>query len=98
MKLYISGKISDDDPKIKEKNLQRFHEMEKKLVSPVVEVINPASLEGECIEWEDYLARDLMIIAEQKPDVFMMEGWKESKGARLEHAFAKRLDLVIHYE
>ncbi len=98
MRLYISGAISNEDPKQKEKNLQRFHDMEKKLASPVVEIINPASLEGECIEWEDYLARDLMIIQEQKPDIFMMTGWKESKGARLEHAFAKRLDLIIHYE
>lgn len=98
MRLYISGAISNDDEKIRDKNLARFHEMEKKLSSDVVEVINPASLEGECIEWEEYLARDLLIIHEQQPELYMMQGWKESKGARLEHEYAKRMGLKINYE
>ena len=98
MKLYLSGPISADDPKLKEKNLARFHEAEKKLTNDVVEIINPAALEGECGSWEEYLARDLLLLSTERPDIYMLFGWRDSLGARLELEFAKKLDLVVHYE
>lgn len=99
MKLYISGKITDSDPEKVKANLALFNEEEKKLRSTYgCKIINPASLEGECDTWEDYLARDILIIVREQPDIWLLPRWKESTGARLEVAVAKRMKLKIHNE
>ena len=98
-KLYLSGKISDPDPEKKKAYLQLFHDEEKRLSKQeYYDIINPASLEGECCSYEDYLARDILIITEQHPEIWLLPNWKDSPGARIEVALAKRLGLKIHNE
>jgi hypothetical protein len=44
-----------------------------------------------------YLGFDIMALVEQSTDVLFCEGWKESKGCRLEHAAAEIYGKNIIY-
>ena len=94
--IYLSGKISDGDKE--ESTFERFNEAESLLKSEGYEVFNPASFEEENRSWEYYLARDLLWIVENEPTLYMLKGWEESKGARLEFELASLLELEIKYE
>jgi hypothetical protein len=95
---YISGPISSDDPEIQKKNLARFYEVERILSDRGDKCFNPARLEEDHRSWEYYLARDLTWIIRSYPDMYMMKGWQNSRGARLEHEVALYLNLKIEYE
>lgn len=94
---YLSGKITDADPRIMRSNLQKFYEVERALVARGIDVFNPAKLEEDGRSWEWYLARDLKWINDYRPIIYLMDGWEESRGARLEVEFAKLLKLTILY-
>lgn len=94
---YLSGKITDADPEIMRRNLQKFYEIEHQLVARGIEVFNPAKLEEDGRSWEWYLARDLKWINDYRPTIYLMEGWQESLGSRLEVEFARLLKLTILY-
>jgi hypothetical protein len=97
--VYISGKITASDPKKQLANLRKFDEKEKELKDVWKEIFNPAKLEtSEETPWEVYLARDLKWIYDNRPDMYFMKGWEQSKGARLEKQFAKLLGLNMFYE
>ena len=96
--IYLSGAISNSDKKIQDENVRRFFEVEDKLVGKGHDIVNPARLEEPGYTWEDYLARDLAFICEYKPELYMLKGWEESKGARLEMAMAHYLHLPVTYE
>lgn len=96
--VYISGKISDKSEAKVRKNIEIFNAKEEELKDIWVNRFNPAKLEIEGATWEYYLARDLTWIAQHSPDLYMMKGWINSKGARLEREFAKQLGLNIFYE
>ena len=91
----MSGKITDVTRELEKANLQKFHDLEKELVARGFEVFNPAKLEQDGATWESYLARDLKWIYEHRPMLYLMEGWQDSRGARLEVEFAKLLGLSI---
>lgn len=95
--IYISGKITDPNPEVQKQNLARFFEVEKMLHA---HCYNPAKNEDKHPDWtyEQYLAEDLLVILMQRPDMFFMKGWQESRGARLEHELAQRLRLDCEYE
>jgi hypothetical protein len=50
-------------------------------------------------KWEDFLARDIQIVADSSVDaVVVLDGWHESKGATFETDVARRLGKpVLHY-
>ena len=80
---YISGSISNGGTK--EPSFEGFNEAEKRLREEGFEVLNPARWEQEEIRtWEWYLARDLKLIYDKKPVLYMLRGWEVSQGARLE--------------
>lgn len=98
--IYISGKITGtDDYK------DRFLKAEQKLRSRGFNVLNPVKagkwleryLAPEVPTWIQYmkLAIKSMMSADS---VYMMKGYKESKGARLELFLAKILQYEIIYE
>jgi hypothetical protein len=93
--IYLSGPISNSDPKIQQENLDRMNEKASQMSEPC---FNPATLETKGWTWEKYLVRDLMWIATNRPKLYMMKGWETSKGCRLEHELAIFLDLPIEYE
>lgn len=99
--IYISGQITSEDKVIQKLNIIRFFEVEKELRAQGRTVFNPARAEFENPDWTEYnqyLAHDLIYIIENKPDMYMLRGWKFSKGALLEHEVALQLSLKIDYE
>jgi len=95
IKYYLSGKITDVTRELEKANLQKFHDLEKELVARGFDVFNPAKLEQDGMTWEQYLSRDLLWIYDNRPMLYLMEGWQDSRGARLEVEFAKLLGLSI---
>jgi hypothetical protein len=96
--IYLSGKITDPDPKVQKANLQRFFEVERGFLGRGKTCFNPARLEQVGKPYEYYLAYEILWIVKNHPILFMMKGWEESRGSRLEHAVAKQLCLTIMYE
>jgi hypothetical protein len=97
--VYISGKITDPNPKTQLANLRKFNEKEKELKLVWKTIFNPASMEtGDETPWEVYLARDLLWIFKNKPDMYFMKGFESSKGAQLERAVGKLMGLNLYYE
>ena len=92
-KIYISGKMNGD-PDFKEK----FEFAEKKciMMDNWHEIINPARL-VRLPTWKESLKRDLKILNYCNA-IFMIKGWEDSRGAILEHWYAKRLGLLIIYD
>jgi hypothetical protein len=93
--LYLCGKITDVSRELEKANLQKFHDLEKELVARGFEVFNPAKFEADGLRWEHYLAADLIWIHANRPMLYLMEGWRESRGARLEVEFSRLLGLSI---
>lgn len=93
MKFYISGAITNV-PDYKEK----FNAAEEQLQGLGLETVNPARLDlGNTATWEDYMKQDVKLLADCD-GIFMIKGWRRSKGARLERYLAKKLNLIIMYE
>src|ERR1035437_9903158 len=95
IKLYLCGKITDTSRELEKANLRKFFEVENELRDRGFDVCNPAKFETDGKPWEWYLAHDLKFIYENRPMIYLMEGWRESRGARLEVEFAKLCGLQI---
>ena len=93
---YLSGSISNGGTKAP--SFEGFFEAEARLKEEGFEVLNPARWEQEEKEWSWYLARDLKVILDRKPVMYMLKGWELSQGARLEKAWAELLKLDVVYE
>lgn len=96
--LYLSGRISDPDPEIERRNIIRFKVREDHWRHQFPRIFNPARHKVDGWTWEDYIIHDLLFIQNNRPVMMMLRGWKYSRGARLEWAFARQLGLVILYE
>lgn len=91
MKIYIAGKINGL------KNYREvFKKAEGKLIAEGNVVMNPAVL-GEGFEYKTYMPICLDML-EACEVVYMLSNWKDSKGARLEHDYAKLQGKQIIYE
>ena len=98
--IYVSGKITGTSDYV-----ARFSTVEDKLIAEGYEVLNPVRegkrlehcLEPEKPTWVQYMK--YAIATMMKADyIYMMSGWKQSKGARLEHFLARALNYNIIYE
>lgn len=96
--IYISGAISNEDPQKEAANVARFAEVAKWLKRTGHKVHNPAAYKREGWTWEMYLAYDLKWIHDHLPTMYFMEGWRDSRGSRLEYEYALLLNLNITYE
>ena len=97
MRVYISGPITGN-PTYK----RDFKIIEDLLVSQGHEVINPVKI-AECypyLKYGEYMKVDLALL-EISDAIYMMDGWEESAGARLEYHYAttvwKDKIKVLHY-
>lgn len=93
-KIYISGKITGTTDYI-----QRFESAEKAL-SKYYTVINPAKVNAQLPKetvWEEYMKMSMCML-EMCNAIYMLKGWKDSKGAILEHEFAKSKNYKIFFE
>ena len=92
MKIYLSGKITGlplDEAQRIFNQAEEFVKGQLGDIYPDIEVINPMKEVPfkEGFEREDYMAKDIMILL-QCDAIYMLPGWQESKGARLEHKIA----------
>lgn len=94
-KIYISGKITG----LKESDaLELFNKAEEHLKELGYDVVNPMTIEhNHSKSWADYMRADL--IAMLKCDaVYMLDNWRDSKGATVERNLAFSLDFDIIYQ
>lgn len=89
--IYIAGKIN---------GLKNYREIFKKaedeLITKGYAVMNPAVL-GEGFPYETYMPICLDML-EACDEVYMLSNWKDSKGALLEHDYAKVQGKKIIYQ
>ncbi|MGB1270435.1 MAG: DUF4406 domain-containing protein [Endozoicomonas sp.] len=89
-KIYISGPMTG----LPEHNYPAFFEAEKLLKKAgFQEIVNPARL-GEQASWEEYMKRDIQLLC-QCDGVAFLDGWGDSKGARLEVQIANALGITV---
>jgi len=103
MKIYVAGPMSS----VQDFNYPEFFRVANALRALGHEVINPAETNGPTLEealkdvvdnpmeWEDYMRLDLRSIT-QVDALCLLPGWQFSKGARLEIAVAKELNLPLY--
>ena len=93
MKIYISGKITGTTDYI-----QRFERAEKTLSKYIV--INPAKVNAQLpIEttWKEYMQMSMAML-KMCNAIYMIEGWEDSKGVRLEYNYAVENNYKIIFE
>lgn len=98
--VYLSGKITGTDD-----YETHFKTAEEKLEAAGYNVLNPVKC-GKCLEcllapqkptWIQYMKQDIKAMM-NADCIYMLKGYKESRGARLEHFLAKILQYNIMYE
>jgi hypothetical protein len=98
-KIYISGPISGtDDWK------ERFTRAEKELRvlysagGEEIDVINPARIEmPEGTTWQQYMDITLQMLR-GCDEIYMLAGWRNSKGAQIERLYALGSGMEITHE
>lgn len=91
MRIYISGPITNVPD-----YLERFARAEQKLKTeyPDADIINPTVLEKLPLEYDEYMKLDLVLI-DMCDAIYMINGWKKSKGACIEFGYAIAKELTI---
>lgn len=102
MKIYISGKITNNQNyKEQFKNAVYFIIEQKEKLFPnenEITYFNPEEVKlSDTATWEDYMRYDLKVLLECQA-IFMLDGWKESEGAKTKHYLAKKLKMKIIYQ
>ena len=91
--IYISGPITGTSD-----YMERFEKAEKELIENGYSVINPAKVNAmlpEDATWEEYIKVSLTLLS-ICTGVYMMPGWRESRGAVLEFMQARRNEMQIY--
>ena len=84
---YLSGSVTND-PDFRDK----FDYAEFQLRSRGYKVLNPVKHEKDGKEWSYYLRKDLRKLTRCQ-GIILIDGWENSKGARLELKVAQELGL-----
>lgn len=99
MRIYLSGKITGRE---KEDYTRQFARAETFYKTSGFDVINPVKIGEEVLkinpkaEWQDFMIRDLEAL-KTCTHIALLEGWEESKGAKMEKAEAEKMGLEIMY-
>ena len=95
MKIYLSGKISGTDLDYVRR---LFDKVATTLRALGHEVTNPlCNGLSEAAPWEEHIAKDIINLIDCE-GIYMLQGWEDSQGARIEHAVAKEIGLKVMYE
>ena len=89
MRVYISGPITGIDDYV-----AIFQSYVSLLCSKGYDVVNPASVEGPDWTWEQFMQYDLALLRECD-GIYMLPGWTNSRGARIEKRYAKRKGIPV---
>jgi len=94
-KIYLSGKITGTTD-----YMERFAKAEEELTARGYLVVNPAKINAmlpEGVSYNDYISlshAELGIC----DTIYMLKGWQDSNGARIENTWAGELGKTILYE
>ncbi|MDO5035932.1 MAG: DUF4406 domain-containing protein [Porphyromonas sp.] len=92
--IYISGPIS----KLPYKEAwEAFSCVEEKLrrVYPTAKVVNPMKkLVPKTLKWQWHMILDLIQLSSCS-HIYLMKGWQQSNGARIEYRWAKQLGIKV---
>jgi len=93
-RVYISGKITGLD-----NHAELFEQAEKRLIEQGYEVINPVKINHAEHDqsWESFMKADLVEMF-KCDSIYLLENWRDSKGAVLEWFVAKELKMKVYYE
>lgn len=100
--VYVSGPISAPTPEgvalNQEKGMAKGAELALKGFAPIVPHGNAYHWDqyGE-FNWRDYMRVDLELL-KRSDTIYMMQGWEESRGARIEERYARLLRKGVIYE
>lgn len=92
MRIYISGAMAKRPDTYKEE----FAKAEKEITEKGYIVINPAWL-PKGLDRNRYMPVCLAMV-DAADAIYMINGWEDSKGARLEKAYAEYQDKLVLYE
>ena len=92
-KIYISGKITNNA------NYKAdFEAAESALKIAGFQPVNPAEeYLPDGATWADYMRQDIKLLCDCDA-IYMLRGWRESAGAKIEHKLARYLGIEIIYE
>lgn len=95
-RIYISGRITGITESVSRK---AFKNAQKHYESLGYEVVNPWEIDPMVDEptWSDYMAADISELF-KCDTIYMLSGWENSKGAKVELAIAQQLELTIIYK
>ena len=91
MKFYISGPMTG----IKDFNYPEFIKAEKSLIDTNIDVFSPHNA-PKLDSWQEYMRYDIAELT-KCTHIMMLDGWRKSKGAKIEHRIARDLGMVIVY-
>ena len=100
--IYISGPITADTKREEQRNLDRFVDAGVELTDLGHTVILPGENLGRVgkeANWNyrTYMRHDLALLKVSET-VYFLQGWKKSRGSRIEHRYARLLKKGIIYE
>ena len=89
-KIYISGKITNNA------NYKAdFEAAEFELKAAGFKPVNPAKEQlPDGATWADYMRHDIKLLCDCDA-IYMLKGWQESAGAKIEHKLARDLGIEI---
>ena len=97
MRIYLSGKITGLDKEVYSRQFERAENFYK---TSGFDVVNPVKIGEEVLKnnpkakWQDFMQEDLKALR-TCTHIALLEGWEESKGAKMEKAEAEKLGLEI---
>ena len=92
MHIYISGKVTGNVG-----YYAQFMEAEQKLIKMGYSPVNPVKNVPLQKSWEYYMRTDIVKLM-CCDSIYMLKGWRRSRGARLERFIARKLGYKIIYE
>lgn len=96
-KTYISGPLSAATAEAKAANVARMRAAEAALQAAGMQTVCPLD-NGlpHTATWEEHMRADIpMMLAPGVDTVALLDGWADSRGARLEYDLAKRLGMRV---
>lgn len=92
---YISGPITGYDL---QERIEAFDKVQKELSKKGIFTINPLGKgygENESYTHADYLREDIGFMVQSCNSIYLMDGWRESEGCKVEYQVAKACDFKI---
>ena len=95
MKVYISGPITGTAD-----YMERFQRVEDRMAAAGIVAINPARVNAqlpETLMHDEYMKTSLAML-DICEGIYMMKGWQQSKGCRIEFEHAYEHGIAIYFE